>query len=474
MRKTKIICTIGPASETAQVLRQLILAGMNVARLNFSHGSHEEKALLIEKLCAIRGELRIPLAILADTKGPEIRLGLIPGGPVELIEGQTFTLTTLECSGDAHRVHVNYPGLPGDIAAGGHILLDDGLIDLLVCSKTDTDIVCTVLNGGYISSRKGVNVPGTKLRLPYISSQDRDDLRFIASHPFSYVAASFVRSVDDICAIREELARHGRKDLKIIAKIENAEGLQNIDSIMDTADGIMVARGDLGVEVPLEELPVLQKKLIKDARHRGVPVITATQMLESMVSKPRPTRAEISDVANAVYDGSSAVMLSGETAVGAFPFEACHCMSRVAERTERDINYHERFKTVEYERKGTVTNAVARAAVTTAHELNCRAILTMTKSGNTARNIAKFRPAPPIIACTPSAGTYHQLAFNWGVIPLMIPECDSSATDLEALSVSAAKQAGLLQAGDSAVFTAGIPLGQIGATNMLKVNVVGK
>ncbi|MCL2695769.1 MAG: pyruvate kinase [Clostridiales bacterium] len=474
MGKTKIICTIGPATDATEALEKLIHAGMNVARINFSHGSLEDKIDVIERLTALRDRLQVPLALLADTRGPEIRLGRIPDGPVELTEGQIFTLTTTPCDGDASRAFINYRGLPEDVTVGGRVLIDDGLIELRVDSKTDTDIVCTVLNGGPISSHKGVNVPGVALRLPFISAQDAEDLKFIANHPFCYVAASFVRNAADIAAIRAELARHGCENMKIIAKIENAEGIENYDEILSAADAIMVARGDLGVEVPLEELPVLQKKLIKDARHRGVPVITATQMLESMVSKPRPTRAEISDVANAVYDGSSAVMLSGETAVGLFPFEACRCMARVAERTENDINYHERFKTVEYERKGTVTNAVARAAVTTAHELNCRAILTMTKSGNTARNIAKFRPAPPILACTPSHDTYHQLAFNWGVIPLIIPECDSSTTDLETLSVWAAVRADLLQQGDTAVFTAGIPLGQVGATNMLKVNVVGK
>jgi pyruvate kinase len=446
---------------------------MSVARLNFSHGSHENKADMIEKLCALRDQLQVPLALLADTKGPEIRLGVIPDGPVELSEGQTFTLTTTECDGDRSRVYVNYAGLPADVSVGGHILIDDGLIELRVDAKTDTDVTCTVLNGGQVSSRKGVNVPGVKLCLPYISSQDRVDLRFIASHPFSYVAASFTRSADDIHDIREELRRHGSKNLKIIAKIENAEGLQNIDAIMEAADGIMVARGDLGVEVPLEELPVLQKQLIKNAFGRGKPVITATQMLESMVQKPRPTRAETSDVANAVYDGTSAIMLSGETAMGAYPIEACTHMASIAERTERDIDYQKRFLSREHSRESTITNAVARAAVTTAHDLNCQAILTMTTSGKTARHIAKFRPALPIIACTPSEETYHQLALIWGVVPLMVPECDST-DDLTALSSSAALKARLLRDGDMTVITAGIPLGQSGATNLLKVKVVGE
>ncbi|MDR1737018.1 MAG: pyruvate kinase, partial [Oscillospiraceae bacterium] len=385
MRKTKIICTIGPASDTPEVMRSLIAAGMNVARLNFSHGNNEEKAACIERLCAVRAEMGVPLALLADTRGPEIRIGAIPGGPVRLQEGQTFTLQTEECEGDARRVSVSYAGLPEDVSVGGHILLDDGLIDLRVESKTDSQIVCAVLNGGPISSHKGVNVPGVKLRLPYIDSRDRADLRFIASQPFSYVAASFTRSADDIRALREEIRRHGASDIKIIAKIENAEGLQNIDAIMDAADGIMVARGDLGVETPLEELPVLQKMLIQNAYRRGMPVITATQMLESMIKNPRPTRAETSDVANAVYDGTSAVMLSGETAAGVYPAEACHVMAQIAQRTERAIDYKKRFLTREYTEENTITNAVARAAVTIAHGLNCQAILTLSETGRTAR-----------------------------------------------------------------------------------------
>jgi pyruvate kinase len=316
-------------------------------------------------------------------------------------------------------------------------------------------------------------VPGVKLRLPYISSQDRVDLRFIAENPFSFVAASFVRTAADVQAIRKELDRVGNNEIKIIAKIENAEGLQNIEAIMDTADGIMVARGDLGVEIALEELPVLQKKLIKNAYRRGLPVITATEMLESMIYKPRPTRAETSDVANAVYDGTSAIMLSGETAAGAFPVEACSQMAHIAERAEKDIHYHKRFLTREYVMESTITNAVARAAVTTAHDLNCHAILTMTKAGQAARHISKFRPAPPIIACTPSAETYHQLSLSWGVLPLMIPECDSTDA-LKAASTAAAIKAGLLREGDMTVITAGVPLGRSGATNLLRVHVVGE
>lgn len=473
MRKTKIICTIGPASRTPEMMRSLIMAGMNVARLNFSHGEYEDKVDIIEKLCSLREELRIPLALMADTRGPEIRLGLIPNGPVELQTGQMFTLTTVECEGNEKRVWINYAGLPDDVTAGGHILLDDGLIDLQIESKTNTDIVCTVLNGGTVSSRKSVNVPGMKLHLPYISSQDRADLRFIASKPFSYIAASFTRSADDIRALREELERHGSPNIKIIAKIENAEGLNNLESILELADGIMVARGDLGVETPQEELPILQKKLIQDAYRRGVPVITATQMLDSMIHNPRPTRAETSDVANAVYDGTSAVMLSGETAAGAYPVEACRCMALIAERTEKDIDYHKRFLTREYAEENTITNAVARAAVTIAHNLNCQAILTMSESGRTARHISKFRPASPILACTPSEKTYYQLGLIWGVSPIMIPQCHDT-DELTAVSSSAAVSAGLLQKGDMTVITAGVPLGQTGSTNLLKVYVIGE
>ena len=473
MRKTKIICTIGPASESAEILRELVLTGMNVARLNFSHGTHEEKTAVINRLCAIRGELQKPLALLADTKGPEIRLGIIPGGSVELSRGQSFTLTTAECEGNKDRAHVDYAGLPGDVTAGDRILLDDGLIELRIDCVNGTEIDCTVLNGGPISSKKGVNLPEVKVRLPYISKQDLADLRFIASRPFSYVAASFTRTAADIREIRKELKRYGGENIKIIAKIENAEGVQNIGSILEAADGIMVARGDLGVELSLKEMPVLQKKLIQNAYRRGMPVITATQMLESMIHNPRPTRAETSDVANAVYDGTSAVMLSGETAAGAYPVEACRYMSEISEYAESDIDYHKRFLTREYALESTVTNAVAHAAVMIAYELSCKAILTMTESGTTARHISKFRPASPIIACTPSDKTYHQLALLWGVTPLMIPECESTDA-LTSVSTAAAIKARLLEEGDMTVITAGIPLGQAGATNFLNVYVMEK
>ena len=474
MRKTKIICTIGPATETVEVLRDMILAGMDVARLNFSHGDHDYKTALIGKLCGLRDELCAPLALLADTKGPEVRLGAIPGGPVHLSQGQEFTLTASECEGDASRAQVSYPGLARDVSAGSRILLDDGLIDLRVARVDGPDIVCIVMNSGAVSSRKSVNIPGVTLNLPYISPQDRNDLRYIASQPFSYIAASFARRAEDIEEIREELKSRGRGDIKIIAKIENGEGLQNIESIMETADGVMVARGDLGVEVPLEDLPAIQKQLIKDASWHGITVITATQMLESMVNNPRPTRAEVSDVANAVYDGTSAIMLSGETAMGAYPVEACRIMAQIAEKSEADIDYRKRF----YIRRDkphedNVTNAVANAAVNTAYSLKCAAILTMTVSGNTARHISKFHPATPIIACTPSKTTYRQLALLWGVTPLEIPECDSTDA-LTAASVSAAVKANLLREGDVVAVTAGIPLGQSGATNYLNVHTVGR
>jgi len=473
MRKTKIICTIGPASESEDTIRGLIAAGMSVARLNFSHGIHEEKSEVIRTLLRVREEMNVPLAILADTRGPEIRLGVFEGERVELSEGQTFTLTTIECPGNSERASVTYSGLPGDVAQGGRILLNDGLIALRVENKTDTEITTTVLNPGVVSSRGGVNVPGVKLQLPFISSADRADLRYIASQPFSYIAASFTRNAGDVRALREELSRHDSRDIKIIAKIENMEGLQNIEAIIDEADGIMIARGDLGVEIPLEELPILQKRLIADSYRIGIPVITATQMLESMITNPRPTRAEVSDVANAVCDGTSAVMLSGETAVGAYPVEACRFMAQSAERMEQSIDYHKRFLDREHNRENTVTNAVARAAVTTAYDLNCHAILTMTETGSTARNIAKFRPASPIIACTPSETTYQQLSLIWGVTPLIIPE-GTDAGRLMFDSTAASIEAELLRDGDMIVFTAGLPLGRSGATNLMRVYVAGE
>ena len=473
MRKTKIICTLGPASQDETVLKELILAGMNVARFNFSHGTHEEHLKKLQILRRLRDELELPVATLLDTKGPEVRLGLFKGGRAELKKGSMFVLTTEPCEGDATRSSISYAGLPGDVQPGATILLDDGLISLKVQSiENGTDIVCTVCNGGPISDRKGVNVPGTRLSMPYLSDRDRDDLLFGIREGFDFIAASFVRTGDDVLEIRKLLESHGCHDIKIIAKIENAEGVENIDGILRVSDGIMVARGDMWVEIPFEDVPVLQKKLIKKAYMAGKQVITATQMLESMIKNPRPTRAEATDVANAIYDGTSAIMLSGETAAGAYPVEAVHTMARIAERAENDIDYRGRFYSRSFTVREDVTNAISHATCTTAYDLGASAIITVTKSGRTARMISRFRPEMPIIGCTTEERVYRQLAMAWGVIPLLVEE-QSSTDALFDHAVHRSQQAHLVCSGDLVVITAGLPLGMSGTTNMLKVHTVG-
>ena len=474
MRKTKIVATLGPSTDDPEVLRALFAAGLDVARFNFSHGdydSHRERIELFRKVCSDTGST---VAMLADTKGPEIRLDTFKDGKVELVEGNTFTLTTNKVEGDITHVGVSYSGLPGEVAPGTRILIDDGLIDLSVESVSGTDIVTRVMNGGEISDRKSLNVPGVKLNIPYISSKDRSDLRFFIENGFDIIAASFTRSADDIMEMREELKRvDSNYKIKIIAKIENAEGVKNADSILSVADGLMVARGDLGVEVAYEDLPIIQKSLIKKTLQKGKSAITATQMLESMIHNPRPTRAETSDVANAIYDGTGSIMLSGETAVGHYPIQALSAMARIAERIEKDIDYRHRFDRGDYKPETSITNAISDATVTTAHDLQAAAILTVTLSGLTARNIAKFRPLCPIIACTPDPVVQRQLKLVWGVIPLLtIEETDTNNLFEHALDTALA--GGYISKGDLVVLTAGVPVGHTGATNMLKVHVVGE
>ncbi len=474
-RKTKIICTLGPATDKPGVLEALIKAGMNVARINFSHQDHETHLRRIEQVKKIRKELGVPIALLADTKGPEVRLGRIPDGPVTLKEGQTFTLSTREEDGDATRASISYTNLPGDLKKGDTILIDDGLVEMEVTAITGTEISCIVKNDGEISSSKGVNVPGVELSIPYISSRDRSDIRFAVNQDFDFIAASFTRSAQDILMIREELDRMGCKDMKLIAKIENAQGVNNIDQIISVVDGIMVARGDMGVEIPLEEIPVIQKKLIKKAYIAGKQVITATQMLESMIHNPRPTRAETTDVANAIYDGTSAIMLSGETAAGIHPIEAVKTMDRIAQRTERDIDYKKRFNhrsEMEID-LCSVTNAISHATCAAAHDLSAAAIITVTKSGTTAKMISKFRPDCPIIGCATSEKVMRQMNLSWGVTPIVLKE-QASSDKLFSHAVEEATRAGLIKDGDLVVITAGVPLGQSGTTNMLRVQVVGE
>ena len=470
MRKTKIICTLGPSTDQEGVLRELVANGMNVARFNFSHGSHEEHLGRFEKLKAIREELGKPVAALLDTKGPEIRLKDFKNGTEMLEAGQTFTLTTREVEGTKEICSITYKDLPQDVQPGGTIMLDDGLIKLQIVTVNDTDIVCKVLNNGKIKNKKGVNVPGVHLSMPYMSQRDRDDIIFGAQQGFDFIAASFVRTAQDVYDIRNLLNEYD-SDIRIIAKIENREGVNNIDSILAAADAVMVARGDLGVEIDFTELPGIQKNIIERSFSFGKPIVTATQMLDSMIVNPRPTRAEISDVANAIYDGTSAIMLSGETAAGAYPVEALKTMSAIAERTEQEN--HSRFAPLaENTGKISVSDATAHAACLTAKDVNAAAIVTVSESGNTARLLSKYRPEQPIIACVMKEQVQRQLALSWGITPLMMPLAHSTDELIE-MSTSLAKENGYLHNGELAVVTAGVPVGVSGTTNMIKIHMVG-
>lgn len=467
MRKTKIICTIGPSSESEEKLRELMLAGMNVARFNFSHGTHEEHKKKFDRVIKVSNELGLPVATLLDTKGPEIRLKDIEGGKTELVSGQKFILTTEEILGTNEKVSISYKNLVNDISVGTTILIDDGLIEMVVDAIEETDIICTVINGGPISNHKGVNVPGAELSMPYISDVDRSDIMFGCDMGFDFIAASFVRCREDILEIRKILDQHG-SHMKIIAKIESMQGIRNLEDILTVSDGIMVARGDLGVEIPMEEIPVVQKQMIKMAEAQGKHVITATQMLESMIKNPRPTRAETTDIANAIYDGTTAIMLSGETAAGAYPVEAVKTMAKIAERSEQDIDYNSRMKKREHIDNFDVTTAISHATCTTAMDLKAAAIITVTISGFTAGMISRYKPNCPIIACSVSPRICRQLNLSWGVTPIWIAR-ESTTDDLFDVAVRAAEEAGYIQKGDKVVLTAGVPLGVSGKTNMLRV-----
>ena len=471
MRKTKIICTLGPSTDKEGVLRELVANGMNVARFNFSHGSHEEHLGRLEKLKSIREELGKPVAALLDTKGPEIRLKDFKNGTEMLEAGQMFTLTTREVEGTKEICSITYKDLPQDVQPGGTIMLDDGLIKLQIITVNDTDIVCKVLNNGKIKNKKGVNVPGVHLSMPYMSQRDRDDIIFGAQQGFDFIAASFVRTAQDVYDIRNLLNEYD-SDIRIIAKIENREGVNNIDSILAAADAVMVARGDLGVEIDFTELPGIQKTIIDRSFSFGKPIVTATQMLDSMIVNPRPTRAEISDVANAIYDGTSAIMLSGETAAGAYPVEALKTMSAIAERTEQEN--HSRFAPLTESTNGkiSVSDATAHAACLTAKDVNAAAIVTVSESGNTARLLSKYRPEQPIIACVMKEQVQRQLALSWGITPLMMSLAHSTDELIE-MSTSLAKENGYLHNGELAVVTAGVPVGVSGTTNMIKIHMVG-
>lgn len=471
IRKTKIVCTMGPNLFEKHLIAPLMKAGMNVARFNFSHGTYETHQHYYDEVCRIRDELGLPVATMLDTKGPEIRVRSFKNGRVTLQNGQLFTLTTDEVEGDEERVSITYKELPQDIAVGSSILIDDGLIGMQVERIDGADIVCRVLNGGVVSNNKGVNIPNAHLSMPFISEKDHQDILFAIKNGYDFIAASFTRCADDIMQIRHIMQENNCHTINIIAKIENMEGVENIDEILRVVDGVMVARGDLGVEVPLEDVPSLQKKLIQRGIAAGKPVITATQMLDSMIKNPRPTRAEATDVANAIYDGTSAIMLSGESAVGAYPVEAVETMVRIALRAEADMDYIRRFSR-DTSASTDVTNAISHATVTSAHDLNASAIITVTKSGSTARILSRYRPACVIVGCTTEKHVWRQLALSWGTVPLMIAE-ESNTDDLFEHAVDAAVQNGLVHDGELVVLTAGVPLGISGTTNLMKVHVVG-
>lgn len=472
MRKTKIVCTLGPATDDPEILRALITSGMNVARFNFSHGTYDEHKKRLELLRRIAKEQGAPIASLMDTKGPEIRLGCFAQKKATLEKGARFVLSAQELLGDKNRVSISFKELAGDLREGDKVLLDDGLIELRVKAIEGGDIVCQVVNGGEISDRKGVNVPDIALSMPYVSQRDREDILFAIGEGFDFIAASFVRTADDIADIRKILDEKNCHSTRIIAKIENAQGVQNIDDILRISGGVMVARGDMGVEIPLEEVPIVQKQLIKKAFGAGKFVITATQMLDSMMKNPRPTRAEATDVANAIYDGTSAIMLSGETAAGKYPVEAVKTMAIIAHRTEQDIDYKGRFFHRDYYTRTDITNAISHATCTTAYDLDAAAIITVTRSGRTARMISKYRPQIPIIGCTYDEKVYRQLNMSWGVTPLLC-ERKEDTDELLSHAVEQAQKAGLVGSGDLVVITAGVPLGVSGTTNLIKVHTVG-
>ncbi len=471
MRKTKIVCTMGPATEREGVLKSLMEEGMDVARLNFSHGNHEEHKARMDKIKELRKECGKHVAILLDTKGPEIRTKDFEGGKVMIEAGQTFTLTTRDIVGDSSICSITYKDLYKDVEIGTRILIDDGLIEMKVKAINGEDLICDVINGGAVSNHKGINVPGVHLNMPYMSQKDVDDILFGIKQDVDFIAASFVRSAKDVLEIRQLLDENGGKNINIISKIENAEGVKHIDDIIYVSDGIMVARGDMGVEIPGEDVPVIQKMIIRKVYNAGKQVITATQMLDSMMKNPRPTRAETTDVANAIYDGTSAIMLSGETAAGLYPVEAVQTMVRIAERTEEDINYRNRFFQLDRRANRNVTDAVCHATCTTAMDLNAKAIVTVTKSGTSARNISKYRPTMPIIAGTTSDKVCRQLNMSWGVTPVHLEE-KNEIFELFDHAIEMGKNQGHFEVNDTVVATAGVPLGVSGNTNMIKVQVV--
>lgn len=472
MRRTKIICTLGPAVDDENILEKLMKAGMDAARINFSHGTHEEHLVRVNTFKKVREKLGLPIPLLLDTKGPEIRTGKFETKEVVLTKGSKFIIVNEDIIGNAQRCSVTYKNLHNDVNVGSRILIDDGLVELEVEKIINKEIHCRVLNGGSIGNNKGINVPGTEIKLPSLTEKDIEDIKFGIENGFDFIAASFVRKAADILEIKKILEKYGGNHIKIIAKIENRQGIKNFDEIMKISDGVMVARGDLGVEIPVEEVPIVQKNLIEKCYKEGKPVITATQMLDSMIRNPRPTRAETSDIANAIFDGTSALMLSGETAAGKYPVESLITMSRVAERAESSMDYWSRYTNMRYELMNSVTNAISHATCTTAFDLKASAIVTVTQSGHTARMVARFRPECPIIATTTSEIVQRQLSLCWGVIPFLVPFA-ATTDEMFDVGVEKALESGYVKHGDLIVITAGVPIGISGTTNILKVHIVG-
>lgn len=472
MRKTKIICTIGPASESKDMLRELMKAGMNVARLNFSHGTHEEHKRKMDRIKEVREELGLPVAIMLDTKGPEIRTGTFGQEEVLLQTGQDFTLTTKDVIGNSQSCSVTYKELPRDVKPGDRILIDDGLIELLVQKISGEDILCQVVNGGVVKDHKGINVPSVQINLPPITQRDEDDIRFGIENDIDYIAASFIRKAQDVHTIRTLLKEYGAPYVRIISKIENEEGVSNLEELVEASDGIMVARGDLGVEIPPEQVPIVQKKIIRRCNFAGKTVVTATQMLDSMMRNPRPTRAEVADVANAILDGTDAIMLSGETASGKYPLESLSTMVRIAQSTEEVLNYDEMVRERSLMRDPSITNAIGHATCTSARGLKATAIFTPTDSGHTAFVVAKFRPQAPIVAFTYSERTARRLALCWGAETKVI-NAKKSAEEIFQAVVDLAEKSGTVKKGDLVVITAGFPVGIGGRTNMMRIHEIG-
>lgn len=457
-----------------ETLRELFKAGLNVCRLNFSHGTHEDHQVRIDRIKKVREELNLPIAIMLDTKGPEIRVKKFANNSVRLTRGQQFTLTTRDIAGNETICSVTYKNLAKEIHPQDRILIDDGLIELRVEQVTnDTDILCTVLSEGIVSNNKGINIPGVKIRLPFLSPQDIEDLKFGVKNKIDFIASSFTRGPADVLSIRKVLEEENGNNINIIAKIENQEGVDSIDKILEVADGIMVARGDLGIEIPPEQIPLVQKMIIKKTLQASKAVITATQMLELMTHNPRPTRAEVTDVANAIFDGTSAIMLSGETAAGKYPVETVKMMNSIAVTAEASLNYEKILREAAQEHSLTITNAIAHATCSMAMEMNAQVIVTATSSGETPKALSKYKPKVPVVAVTPSQETARRLSLNWGVYPILAPHFKSTDEMFETC-IDVAKEAGFVQEGELAVLTAGVPIGLAGSTNLLKVETVGK